>query len=883
MRNRLLIAGIGLFCLSWTACSQPVMGASALKVQFGGFNIQGIAEQAGRAAAGEALKRVFPSSEPQQPSHQPSSPPAYKPPPPATKKQSKPVYKPSYETSAPEAAKKAQPEAVKAKSVAPAAGISPRTVALPFSTKVVTSSPEIRPISVPLHNGLPISGFDRVFDTPEAKSMQFDLVRWFVLMHLAARPELFDKSDTALSIAALYLPKEKWDHYFDCGIGGQHMPCSYQLKHARSSQLSLPIGGWKGDNEFSKMRTHKAFVDDYRDVLKSAAPSLPQEIYIVAQANFDDYAAKQGGFPVWWQNGLFSSSSSKGESTLRSLPLAGDYAAPLFINLPKLLPCEPEECERLVTLSPHRILYAVLKLRVTEVNSGSTTIVVSPGGGGGTAHSKAELMGDMALFADKGLSTLVHTFSAPKPILAAQDQGDNASAEGFDSGPVILNTDTLRLLWMKYDPLWRKNPRINEIASEMYEGRRRSEMGFYEFAQEDGQWPGYDPWGPYFQANAISTQQSGDVQKFLKWSERRVQTLPRPVVARFWLSKGLGQPTTNLVSGHVDLGDSRSGNTASSNDDVAKYLDSAGVAPSANIVSINFSTAGGIKSAALVFPEALNTYAINRDPGKPLPPGIGSVFSEIVMNIDSVRFWPEGAPAVMLMQVTPQEGRIVKGTAVIAQAPLRLQGAASTDTFNPDVLGVMLGMPIATAEGLVREYLSPDSVEDWQSQEPGKGYARARDFESMPKKERIILYLSSTDTVAGIERVLVIKPDYADLVATQLIEKYGPPKKHNKSSGKYEWWQRQYADYCYAKDSPRTNRTQIEGVFKGKVYVGTQALALSGNSTRVNADVLAQCGPILDVSLSSVMRLHLYDHKAEAQASADVTQVVRDDKPKFRF
>src|SRR5690606_8422025 len=97
----------------------------------------------------------------------------------------------------------------------------------------------------------------------------------------------------------------------------------------------------------------------------------PQDIYLVTQAYFQQFSVEQGGFPLSWQNGLLGSGTSQNDGNVRGVPLAGPYAAPLFMNLPKVLPCEPEQCERLISVAPSRVVYALVKLHVTHVDSGS--------------------------------------------------------------------------------------------------------------------------------------------------------------------------------------------------------------------------------------------------------------------------------------------------------------------------------------------------------------------------------------------------------------------------------------------------------------------------------------------------------------------------------
>src|SRR5690606_9241668 len=135
----------------------------------------------------------------------------------------------------------------------------------------------------------------------------------------------------------------------------------------------------------------------------------------------------------------------------------------------------------------------------------------------------------------------------------------------------------------------------------------------------NGEWPAYDPWGPYFPPSQSRTANpaGNELDAFSAWSQRRADSFPRPILARFWQGTGVAAPDIALITSSMDSGGPGisgvtqlylSNKASSSNDDPASVLDRNGVAAFSNTLGLRLTTGTGVKAAAIVFPESLQSY-----------------------------------------------------------------------------------------------------------------------------------------------------------------------------------------------------------------------------------------------------------------------------------
>lgn len=879
MRSTKFTVGAGLLLLSCAAAGQTLTGATIVKVQFGGVNLQGIAEQAVREVTGSILKGGLPSAQPPPPAQQPPvSAPV--PPKPTPKGPAKLASQPSTGATAKRAS---QPQKVAgATSGAAVAGGAPAAALQPVATP-----PRIALLRVPLFRGVPYRGGG---DAVAVEGGPFQLMRWFTAMQLAAQPELLDDPDIALYVARMFLPAEKWVDYLDCDPSCTKPP---QVSTATSAR-GVPNAKWKGNDEFSRPRSHAAFVADYRHAFETLAARYPLELYIAFSGYFGTYSPALGGFPVQWHG-----TPDDKSNTFWTMPLAGHYAAPMVATLPAVLPCQPERCEQLIAQTQNRRIYGLTKLRITKLEADS--LGVSRGKALQLYLSEASPDGDLGVYADKNFSALLHRFDGLATIAAGQALDEKVAASAFTSGPALFNPDTMLLLRAKYDPTWRTSARFSESRVTAYKHRRESEALLYGLARSaDGRWPVFDRWGPYFQgvnANRNAPVVESDVTKFSRWTDARVRALPPSLLIRHWLYENAPQKSPiELVGTALDLGGSHAEGLGRgyAQVDLAGTLSAQGVAPAANLLSIDFPRPYDLQAAVLVFPQSLKRYVVERKPGVNVPTDGGMPVSEFEVDIDAVKLWPEEAPNTLLVYVTPREARVLKGSAVIAQSAIRSDAASLAAPFGHDILGITLGMPFRDAEAQVRAQIEPDSVEHWEAQTPGLGYSTGKIYSSYQKRDFVGLVATMDGKVAAVTRTVALGRD-ADVkaIVAQIVEKYGEPQKKVESHYQYEWHAHPMADLCYTKASQRTDVMTIEGPSKGSGKVSNSHLTLfAPDGPYADVQAFDQCGPLLAMRASyggngALLHFTMYDHRAYVQTAKGLKQPAVDPSapaaPKLKF
>ena len=212
--------------------------------------------------------------------------------------------------------------------------------------KLVTTSPEIIPIILPTHQGLPISNTwystTGVANNDPVSMGQVDMSRWFVLMDLARNPKLLENNRSAMVVAAANLPSAKWPEYFNCG--SRLPPCESEVKALNNQPaVGRMVPSWKGKSTAEWDAAHKAYVDRYGKLLVGQAATLPQDIYVVTRASLKPYSAEKGGLPI--SSSGFLDGARRADDPQRRLKVVNNYTAAVPDRLAEALQCSPSQCE----------------------------------------------------------------------------------------------------------------------------------------------------------------------------------------------------------------------------------------------------------------------------------------------------------------------------------------------------------------------------------------------------------------------------------------------------------------------------------------------------------------------------------------------------------
>ena len=298
----------------------------------------------------------------------------------------------------------------------------------PSSSRPVTTSADILPITLPLYQGLPISHVWHRLQTNSVDPMnirQTNMLRWLMLMHVAKQPKLLENNRDAAIVAAANLPSAQWPEYLFCGYTASH--CDSLVKSLNNQPVlghgsTTTLKAWKGKNHEEQDRSHRAFVERYGKLLAGQSSALPQDIYVVAEASLDPILANTGGIPI--RSPSFLQPASRVGDPRHRLPLAGNYSATVPNRLPETLQCSASRCTEILDATRIQAksginsypVYLLTKVKLNSVQ-GSNINPSSP-------ESQATILGDIEVYADKGLTKKLHQFdslaqrsaSAPTPV-----------------------------------------------------------------------------------------------------------------------------------------------------------------------------------------------------------------------------------------------------------------------------------------------------------------------------------------------------------------------------------------------------------------------------------------------------------------------------------
>jgi hypothetical protein len=567
----------------------------------------------------------------------------------------------------------------------------------------MTTSPEIVPVRVAVYEGVPVIGYSTLVDGKSRPILMaylesdVEVSRWFTLMHLAARPALLDDPRQALSVAAMFLPPQVWDDYFNCGLD---KGCAYAIQITAKSQqqqhskeglrarLSL-ARDWKGTNEFERPRSHQAFVAKYSGLLHSQAAGLPQDVILVTRGNFSEYSGKDGVLPI---------SFDMVRRGMLTLPLANGYCAPTSVVWPQGVPSTPTEAESLIgqLQGTNRRAYLAVRVKVLAVDASRVVTLGQFTYGSGDCRSEAQVTA-LTLYADEALTQKLHTFPTPRAVPKAASRTSAAPPAALQPDPravatvqppaapvaerqpsgkvVLLNDDTLRLFVMHHKANWRETLNMRTALL----NRSRLEQTYYRRHYDDV-WPAFDPWGPFLPSDRAGQASFSDavVAEFTAWSEKRAADLPRKLVVRFWsdasgpvispqIDMGYGELAANIeVPGQFE---------GSMMKRISGQLQALGIAPMSHVVPMAVYFSDGrnvVRDAAIVFPAPVGSYTMKVSAEQRRLAGTNQR-TELELSVTQVRFVPAAnGSEVLVLQVVPTHLRLLgdRYRSVIAEVAL---------------------------------------------------------------------------------------------------------------------------------------------------------------------------------------------------------------------
>ena len=127
----------------------------------------------------------------------------------------------------------------------------------------------------------------------QQQNEQFNkMKRWFDYLFLGMAPDIFDKNPECF--LKQHVPASEWTEYVE----------ENKIKALETARRMNPDVGyminkedWKGQNEFEKNRSRKAFIENYRDKFRGAALQMPIQLVFVYQENLK-YNFESQGFPL---------------------------------------------------------------------------------------------------------------------------------------------------------------------------------------------------------------------------------------------------------------------------------------------------------------------------------------------------------------------------------------------------------------------------------------------------------------------------------------------------------------------------------------------------------------------------------------------------------
>jgi hypothetical protein len=210
--------------------------------------------------------------------------------------------------------------------------------------------------------------------------------------------------------------------------------------------------------------------------------------------------------------------------------------------------------------------------------------------------------------------------------------------------------------------------------------------------------------------------------------------------------------------------------------------------------------------------------------------------------------------------------------------------ATAPQPFDPEILGVRLGMPYSQAAELARAEIKPDLVFAITTQEPDKGYPRATMFFSYRDSQRLVVYTGDNGRVVGVERVIEIGNDAArERFRTQITEKYGRPRRSGKEA--LAWWSGKAAlpSYCRSLGWQPSDARLMQGSEPdGRIELARQNAMVEATTYATSLSLepraapgeqkfdVGRCGPVLEVRIDRTLscfgeglfQFLLYDHAA---------------------
>jgi hypothetical protein len=233
------------------------------------------------------------------------------------------------------------------------------------------------------------------------------------LAYLAVHPEILEHKAAALGVAKLYLTDEAQARFID-DLGTP--PANYQV--------------WKGANEFQVERTFRSFVDEFAPILTEAAPSLPFDFWVVEQSTLGRYDFDRGDYEIFGPE-IAKPFSIPNVGPAPSRELLARFGAPPGVRytnfdneivVPGFLPMDAGHAEELTnllsSLNDRNHIYFSAHVRVSDINTKygeqrkiQNNTVTSFEGGIAIIELRS-----LALFADSGLTHLIHRYDDPTRV-----------------------------------------------------------------------------------------------------------------------------------------------------------------------------------------------------------------------------------------------------------------------------------------------------------------------------------------------------------------------------------------------------------------------------------------------------------------------------------
>lgn len=300
-------------------------------------------------------------------------------------------------------------------------------------TKAFTTSADIVAVELPVFDGTPVIGY-RQLPAPDGRFARAyrlgdaNSLRWLLLMQIAARPEVLDNPIYARRVAVMFLPEPQWNEYLQCTSatnGNASRTCTDDLANMRRSargrrdaitesyMYESLVQDWNGRNEFEKPRSHRAFVEKYRPILRAQAAKLPQDVLLFSETSLHE-PYRNGMLPMADRAGNLYATFAMGGS----IPIIGAYCALTAVQWPRGLTVPPTEAEALVNRLDDRKAYLALRLRLTRVDAGGNFGVIDSNPAYSNCRTEAQVL-RLTMYRDAALREKLRELPVDGPRVGA--------------------------------------------------------------------------------------------------------------------------------------------------------------------------------------------------------------------------------------------------------------------------------------------------------------------------------------------------------------------------------------------------------------------------------------------------------------------------------